>query len=159
MKKHGMVLYMLEDKAEVRGQMINLSTTSAGHYLLPLNSDIKSGKESCLAIEDVFAIDLRNTNLKDKTKALEKLHKQFGHRPKQSFVNLLKAADVYTEDMPLIIDNIISGCEGCIKRKRNPDKPAVSMPMAKDFNEKVTIEIKIWNGQYLLYIIDMWSRL
>ena len=70
---------------------------------------------------------------------MKKLHNQFGHRPKQSFINLLKAAEEYTPDMANHIDKIIDGCEGCIKRKRNPDKPAVAPPMATEFNEKVQL--------------------
>ena len=76
-----------------------------------------------------------------------------------AFIDLLKSADSYTTDMKNMIDEIIDGCEGCIKRKRNPDKPAVALPMATNFNEKVAIDLKIWNGKYILYMVDMWSRL
>ena len=58
-----------------------------------------------------------------------------------------------------LIDNIIDNCEGCIKRKRNPDRPAVSMPMATSFNEKVAIDLSFYKGKIILHMIDMWSRL
>lgn len=157
MKKQGMILYMLEDKAEVRGKMMSLSTTSAGHYLLPLNNNAE--EETCYNINEVCVVNLKTANTDEKESALEKLHKQFGHRPKQNFLELLKAAEVYSDDMSKIIDKIIDGCEGCIKRKRNPDRPVVAMPMASEFNEKVAIDLKIWNGKYILYMVDMWSRL
>ena len=32
------------------------------------------------------------------------------------------------------------------------------MPMASKFNEKVAIDLKQWNGHWILHIIDMWSR-
>ena len=32
------------------------------------------------------------------------------------------------------------------------------MPMATQFNEKVAMDLKQWNGQWILHIIDMWSR-
>merc|ERR1711911_148085 len=157
MKKQGMTIYMLEDKAEVRGKMLTLNTTSAGHYLLPLNSSLDT--DMCCNIEEICVVDLKNTSVEEKMQALKKLHKQFGHRPKQSFVDLLKSAQVYSEEMSSMLDKIIEGCEGCIKRRRNPDKPAVAMPMATEFNEKVAIDLKIWNNKYILYMIDMWSRL
>lgn len=157
MKKQGMTIYMLEDKAEVRGKMLSLNTTSAGHYLLPLNSSLDT--DMCCNIEEICVVDLKNTSVEEKMQALKKLHKQFGHRPKQSFVDLLKSAQVYSEEMSSMLDKIIEGCEGCIKRRRNPDKPAVAMPMATEFNEKVAIDLKIWNNKYILYMIDMWSRL
>ena len=47
-------------------------------------------------------------------------------------------------------------CTGCIMRRRNPDRPAVAMSMASDFNEKVSIDLK--NG-YILNSVDLWRRL
>ena len=44
-------------------------------------------------------------------------------------------------------------------RRRNPDRPAVSPPMASDFNEKVAIDLKYWKGGYILYCVDLFSRL
>ena len=158
MKRLGVTLFMLEDKVEILGKTLDLNTTSAGNYLLPLDEAIKQVDES-FKVEDAFAIDLKSANCTVKTTALRKIHKQFGHRPKKSFTNLLKSADSYTEDMSKILDDIIENCEGCIKRKRNPDRPAVAMPMANEFNEKIAIDLKIWKGQYILYMIDMWSRL
>ena len=32
------------------------------------------------------------------------------------------------------------------------------MPMASKFNEKVAMDLKQWNGRWILHIIDMWSR-
>ena len=157
MKKRGMVLYMLEDKAEIMGKTIHLGTTSAGHYLLPLIQ--KDQNNETIPVDEVLAVSLANASKEEKKTALEKLHKQFGHRPKQSFIDLLKSAEAYSDDMSKLIDQIIDGCEGCIKRKRNPDKPSVAMPMASEFNEKVAIDLKIYQGKYILYMIDMWSRM
>ena len=56
----------------------------------------------------------------------------------------------------------MENCAGCLVRKRNPDKPAVAMPMAHGFNEKLAIDLKVWDKSeniYLLYMVDMWSRL
>ena len=156
MKKRGMILYMAQDQAEIFGQMVHLGTTSAGHYVMPLLED---DNWDMLSIEAVFAVNLKDEDENGKFKALKKLHAQFGHRPKQAFINLLKSANVWEADMSSLLEKIISGCEGCIKRKRCPDKPAVSIPMASDFNEKVAIDLKIWKGNNILYMIDMWSRL
>ena len=155
MKRMGCSLFMLTDQAEIMGKMIDLKTTSAGHYVLPLLDH-----DCCnVATEEVFAVNLKIADEKEKISALNKLHKQFGHRPKQNFIDLLKSADSWTQDMSNMLDTIIKNCEGCIKRKRNPDKPAVAMQMANEFNQKVAIDLKLWNGKYILYMIDMWSRL
>ena len=42
---------------------------------------------------------------------------------------------------------------------RNPDKPVVSFPMAKTFNEKVSIDLSFRKDRDILHMIDMYSRL
>lgn len=150
MKKMGMVINLTTDKATVKGKEIQLETTSAGHFILPLLE-----KQDHF---EVLAVDLKRLDEKDKIKALRKLHLQFGHRPKDVFVTLLKNAGSWSNDMSRLIDDIINGCEGCILRKRNPDRPAVALPMASEFNEKVCIDLKFWKDGYILYMIDMYSR-
>ena len=162
MKKAGMTIYLSEDAAEVFNQKISLSTTSAGHYVLPLlpeTEEVANLSKECTAPEEVMVTNIVGMNTKDKTAALEKLHKQFGHRPKQSFENLLKSADSWSPDMSEILSTIIDGCEGCIKRKRNPDRPVVAMPMASEFNEKIAIDLSFYKDNIILHMVDMWSRL
>ena len=162
MKKAKMKIDLEDDTAIVLGKRITLDTTSAGHYVIPLLSKA-DGKhindDQVFQMEDLLSVDLIGAQTDDKMKALDKLHRQFGHRPKDSFVNLLKSADVWSSEMSDLIDNIIDNCEGCIKRKRNPDRPAVSMPMATSFNEKVAIDLSFYKGKIILHMIDMWSRL
>ena len=44
--------------------------------------------------------------------------------------------------------------------KQNPDLPAVAMPMATRFNEKVAVDLKVWGKDlYILYMVDMWSKM
>ena len=163
MKKAGMTIYLSEDAAEVYNQKISLSTTSAGHYVIPLlpsADEVASvDPEEDKNPEEVLVTILSDMDDESKIKALEKLHKQFGHRPKESFVNLLKSANSWTPQMSEMIDKIIDGCEGCIKRKRNPDRPAVAMPMASEFNEKIAIDLSFYKKNIILHMVDMWSRL
>lgn len=51
-----------------------------------------------------------------------------------------------------------SKCELCKAYSITPPRPVVSMPMAKQFNEKVPIDLKQYKGRCILYMIDMWSR-
>ena len=53
----------------------------------------------------------------------------------------------------------MGNCEGCLQRRRNPDRPAVAMPMAERFNKKVAVDLKVLGKKNILYMIDMWSRL
>lgn len=160
MKKAGMIIHLSEDTAVVFGQKLNLNTTSAGHYVIPLlpSADVVTDINK-IHKNEIFVSTLTQADESSKYKMLEKLHKQFGHRPKESFIKLLKDADSWSKDMTGIIDKIIDGCEGCIKRKRNPDRPAVAMPLASEFNEKLAIDLSFYKDYTILHMIDMWSRL
>ena len=95
--------------------------------------------------EQVNLVDLLTADDKTQIKLLDKIHKQFGHRPKEAYVQVLKNADKWLDKFSPMIDTIINKCEGCIMRTRTPDKPAVALPLASDFNEVVTMDLKIWN--------------
>ena len=46
----------------------------------------------------------------------------------------------------------------CLKFKKTPMRPAVSLPLATKFNEAVAMDLKYWkNGLYIFYLIDMFS--
>ena len=156
MRKRGMILDLPENKVVFKGKNRSeeLGITSAGHFILHL---MKIGKD-VLKAEEIFTVDLKSCSESECRKALEKLHKQFGHRPKKCFVELLKSANVWNHNMERLLDKIIEGCEGCILRKRCPDRPAVAMAMATEFNEKVAIDLKHWKSGYILYMIDMFTR-
>jgi hypothetical protein len=150
------ILYMRNDKAKLNGTMVDLQTTTAGHYIVPL---LKDHTSHVFAIEDILAINILTATPEEQQKHLHKLHKQFGHRPKQAFVDVLKHAKSWSSTFDKMLDKIIDSCEGCIIRRRNPDKPAVAMLMAKDVNDTVSMDLKILkNGNYILYMIDVFSR-
>ena len=157
MKKAGMNIDLQNDVATVFGKEEKLITTSCGHYCMPLLGEADDGIEK--VVEEVLAIDLENIAEKDQIKAMEKLHKQFGHTSKEKFFNFMKDAKAWHAGLEKHLDNIISQCVGCIKKKRNPAKPVVGLPMAKEFNEKVAIDLKKWNNKYILHMVDMFSRL
>ena len=151
------ILYMREDKAKINGKMVHLKTTTAGHFIVDLLRDEE--KHDVFISAEVLAVDLLNADPNTQLKQLTKIHKQFGHRPKQAFIELLKHADSWAPVFDKMLDKIIDACEGCILRKRNPDKPAVAMMMAKDTNETVAMDLKkLKNGKHILYIIDAFSR-
>ena len=129
---------------------------SSGHYCIPLLSEPKEGE----FFSWVLAVDLATLTEKEQIKAIDKLHKQMGHHPKQKFVDLLKDANAWYPEADKHLDKVLDDCEGgCLLLKRNPDRPVVSMPMAKNFNEKVAIDLKnLSSGEHILHMVDMWSR-
>ena len=157
MKQLGITLNMANDTASINGQPIRVDTTSAGHFILNLFGD--NEHQDTMLMQEIHAINLLEENDDVQLKMLHKLHKQFGHRPKKVFVELLKSAEQWDKKFSQMIDKIIDGCEGCILRKRSPDKPAVALPMAKDFNHILSMDLKKWDDRhYILYFVDMFTR-
>ena len=157
MKKAQMNIDLSDDTVTAFGNKEKLITTSGGHYCMKLIET--TGEDENIISNDVLAVDILNLTEKEQLKAVEKLHKQFGHTPREKFKTFLKEANIWNKDIERHLDRIMKSCEGCIKRLRNPDKPVVSLPMAKSFNEKVAIDLKIWKDKYILHMVDMWSRL
>ena len=153
MKRMGMVIDMKNDQGTIDGRPLQLYSVTGGHYKIDLIH-----KNDEISHEEVFAVNLMELDQSEQKKALDKLHKQFGHKQKQAYINLLKQAGKWIDDFSPMLDQIIDGCEGCIRQKRSPDRPAVAMPMGNDFNEVVTMDIKIWKGKNILYLIDSFTR-
>ena len=142
---------MKQDKARLNGEMVQLKTTTAGHFIINLLKDKE--QDDLIIAEEVLAIYMKAANPEAQTKQLRKIHKLFDHRPKQAFVDLFKHANSWDPAFSRMLDKIIDGCKGCILRKRNPDCLVVAMLMAKDINDTVAMDLK-----NLLYMIDVFSR-
>ena len=154
MKKLGITLDMRNDQGTINGKPLVLTTTTAGHYIVDLLQESEM-------LETVNIAELEEDNDKEQEKALAKLHLQFGHRPKKVFVTILKEAGKWQEKFSEMIDSIMDKCEGCLLRKRTPDRPAVAPPMANDFGQVLTIDLKVWDmkkGIYIMYMIDLFTR-
>ena len=154
MKRLGIALDMKNDKATMNDKPLILTTTAAGHYVV----DLLTNSEK---LEEVNIAELEEENDKVQMKALRKIHLQFGHRNKKQFVTILKEAGKWKEKFSQMIDKIMDACEGCIMRKRTPDRPAVAPPMASDFGDVLGMDLKVWDKNkniYILYMIDIYTR-
>ena len=60
---------------------------------------------------------------------------------------MVKHGNAWNKNFSKMLDKIIDSCEGCILRKRNPDRPAVALPRTNDFNDILTMDLKIWHGK------------
>ena len=96
---------------------------------------------------------------RDFRKMAAKLHRQFGHPPAQSLINLLKNSHLRrNRDLMKEIQIFSDSCEVCKKFKKPPPRPIVSMPLASKFNECLAMDLKIWGNKYFLVMIDVATR-
>ena len=156
MKELGIAINLINDTATANGKPIKLHTTSAGHYIINLLG--QDDDEDSMVMEHVMLIDLEKASIREQYKMLTKLHKQFGHGSKEKFVDLLKGAEKWHDHFDEMIDKIIDGCEGCIMKKKLPDRPSVAYPLANDFNQCVAMDLKIMKGTPILYMVDYFTR-
>ena len=69
-------------------------------------------------------------------------------------------AYVWHTDFANDLDMVHNKCQTCKRYTKTPAHPVVSLPMAKHFNEKVAMDLKIKKGkQYILHMVDMFTRL
>ncbi|CAG2191491.1 unnamed protein product [Mytilus edulis] len=152
MKKAKMKLDLENDSANIFGKDVQLQCTSSGHYCVPIDQlkiDIKVTAAALVATQMT----------KDKTKIIEKLHKQFAHPSAKRLKTLLKDAGGYTKEHLDCVDEITEGCDVCKKYKKTPARPVVSLPLATEFNEVVAVDLKEWKpNTYFLHLIDIATR-
>ena len=152
MKTAAIKMDLENDTATIMGQEVALNLTTSGHYCIPIDKSVE------VLVEKVFAVKLDNLNTQERYKTLLKLHRQFAHPPTKRLAALLKDAGIWKVDYEKDLDQIKNRCELCKVYAKTPSRPVVGMPMASKFNEKVAMDLKQWNGRWILHIIDMWSR-
>lgn len=152
MKKAKMQLDLASDMLSVFGKSIKLSCATTGHYYLPL---IPFRGEN--AVRALVAMN----GSEDKCKVALKLHKQFAHPSARRLKLLFKDAGIVDPDYNALIDDISQTCEVCRKYRKTPPRPVVSLPLARDFNDVVAMDLKEWDKSrhiWFLHLIDMATR-
>ena len=158
MEKAKMKIDFAERTVTAFGRTVPMQSTQSGHPILPIQPQTRDSLEQIFAV-----IKFDSASRSEQRKGMRRIHRQFGHIPKSAFLSFLRSTRVkWHPEMEQDLEEIMENCAGCLMRKRNPDKPAVAMPMAHGFNEKLAIDLKVWDKSkniYLLYMVDMWSRL
>jgi hypothetical protein len=144
MIKAGMKLDLETDMTVIMGQDMAQNLTTPGHYCIPIDTS------ETVPVEEVNLVKCKS--------ALLKLQRQFAHPPKKKLATLLKDAGVWKEWFEEYLLEMEQKFDICKVYAKTPPGPVVSMPMAKEFNEKVSKDLKQYKGHWILHMIDMWSR-
>ena len=103
----------------------------------------------------------------EEKKEILKLHKYFAHRNGQKlWENLFQPAGLFKGKKSLILE-FLGKCPICRKFRRTPSRPKVGLPKAKDANEVVSMDLKIFqkDGKKkkkeigILYLHDEFTKL
>ena len=96
--------------------------------------------------------------MKNIKKTAEKLHKQFAHPTADKLIKLLRNAGHSNQDLEDEIRSLSLACEVCLRFKRNPSRPVVSLPLANKFNDVIAMDLKSYGSFYFLVIVDLFTR-
>ncbi len=152
MKKLGVSINTVSDEAIILGKKVNLNTTSSGHYSIDLTP------EKAYVVEEVFKVDLGATKEEQERKILH-LHRQFGHICNSKLIELLRQANSWRPEFNNILDRISRDCVTCKLYRREKPTPVVGAPKSQTFNQVLTIDLKKYDDNYIIYFIDDFSRL
>ena len=72
--------------------------------------------------------------------------------------SLLQDADQWKDEYSNLLEDIGNTCELCRRYAKTPSRPVVDLLMASQFDEKVSMDLKQWNGPRIFHIIGMCSR-
>ena len=142
------------------GKEVNLYFSTSGHYCI----DIQPNKVSKMDLpvegqsEHVLIFE-GNMNLSDKKKQIQKIHRQFGHASSENIKRLIKNAGVTDQKFFEITDEVIQGCDICLKYKKPAPRPVVGFAWATDFNQTVGMDLKeLGPSLWFLHIIDEFTH-
>lgn len=153
MKRAKVKLDLETDSATIFGKDVQLQCTSSGHYCVPIDQIDVSVEET------TSALIATKESTRERDDVIKKLHKQFAHPSSKRLKSLLKDAGGYTADHMDSVDRITSDCNVCKQYKKTPARPAVSLPLATEFNEVVAIDLKEWKPNvYFLHLVDVATR-
>ena len=145
-----------KDSITLFGNEQRMICTKSGHYAIPVNPSSEIINESNASKENIL---LFTTNLSVKETA-KKLHQQFGHPSSKRLVSLVKTAGIDDKELFQAINTLNENCDTCKRFKKTPPRPVVTFPLAKEFNEVVALDLKVFenNKTYFLHLIDHATR-
>ncbi|XP_063688395.1 uncharacterized protein LOC134821623 [Bolinopsis microptera] len=153
MKDARMVLDFGDDTVKAFGVKQKIIFNESGHCSIPLSKNtIHQQVCLCKSGEEIVNLTMEST---DKRKIAIKLHKQFAHPPPEKLKSLLRTAGQLTKEIAREIDTVSSNCDVCKRYKRPNNRPVVCMPLAKDFNDTVAMDIKVYDKNKNIYIQHM----
>lgn len=156
MKKANARLNFDKDTITLFGVEQPMVCTSTGHYAIPIK---KHNVYSCDGNVDNLVLFTLKENADVKVVA-KKLHQQLSHPVADRLIKYVKTAGVENDALIEAIKEVGSHCDTCkIYKKSNP-RPAVTLPLASEFNQTVAMDLKTYknNEIYFMHIIDHATR-
>ena len=158
MQKANMVIDMGNDTVTAYGVTKPLHYTESGHCSIKLNNN--SVDDSCLCSTTNCVLFSEGTK-EDIEKLAVKLHKQFAHPPAEKLKSFVKTGGETRKEVFDAIEKVSMSCDICRRYKRPEKRPIVCLPLAKNFNDTIAMDLKCFDAKKNLFfhhIIDHATR-
>ena len=91
-------------------------------------------------------------------KAIRKVHEVTSHKSAEQLLQHYRRANLIGPNTVNLIKQIVRDCKICQKFGRSMVKPKIALPNARSFNEIVTLDLKQFGNNYVLWCIDSFTR-
>ena len=144
MKRAQIQLNFKSDTITFMGEEIPLQTTTNGLYCLPITAP-KQLINQISSTENNDHIILNVTDSKTNKEIAIKLHRCFAHPSEDKLLKLVNNAGRKWSDNKELkeeIKKLSKECKVCQLYKKPPPRPIVSLPMAREFQETIAMDLK-----------------
>ena len=158
MKRANAVIDFKKGKINLFGREVDMITSQGGHPTIQLEPYKGTGEEE--ETHEVLWQALDSKDRGENFNNLVKMHEGLGHPGREAFERMLKSQDNFNDDVKKMLNTIYNQCVSCLTYKKTIPRPHVSAPLARDFNDTLTVDLKIWpkKGVIILYCIDWFTR-
>ena len=124
-------------KATIFNKEIQLHQSTSGHYCI----DILPKLELQQPMSEVVLMLEATLPSKEKSKQIDKIHKQLGHASIKSMQNLFRNANLLDKNISKLIIETVTKCQTCVKFKKPQPQPVVGLAKSDMFNGTVSIDL------------------
>ena len=143
---------------KLNNHKVNCLEDAKGHLKIELLPRVK---------QNPVKIWLGNFWIKDEknwTTSGRRLHLQFGHANYEKLQQVIKESMTGEIDNPTLkkyLERLKETCENCTickKYKRNSPKPVVGLPLSREFNGTIAVDIGELEGEKFIVIVDLATK-
>ena len=151
MERVGMIINLKNQTASFRGETVPIIKVKSGH------SCVQFGNFDLREKDEYYAMVTLDESKRYDYKTLLKIHDVLGHPSKSTMEKMFDIAErEEKEDLQKVYDK----CATCLIHRRSKPRPKVSPPLAHNFNDVVSMDLKIDHAHNTirLYLVDVFSK-
>ena len=154
MEKVGMIINLGEQSVRFKNSKVPIIKAKTGHTCIKFeNFDMREQDE-------FYAMVTMPEKEKYDHAKLKKIHENLGHPNQVVMEKMLNEAGDFNQNEKEILNKIYKSCATCFIHKKSKARPKVCAPLAHNFNDVVSMDLKInqKHNTIILYLVDMFSK-